>query len=159
MNFGHDALTDKPGNLTKAERDIIVVTTSYAYQCQHCVVAHGAILRIRAKDPLIADQVAMNYKADITERQSAMLDFAMKVSAEAYAVGDANFAALNAHGSATKTFGTSPPPRRYWHVEPAGKCHQHAAERRIPSTRSRRIADAGRRDVRVGTSYLVEYQR
>lgn len=95
----HDALMDKPGNLTKAEREMIVVATSNANQCQYCVVAHGAILRIRAKDPLIADQVAINYrKADITERQRAMLDFAMKVSAEAYAVGDADFAALNAHG-------------------------------------------------------------
>lgn len=95
----HDALMDKPGNLTKAEREMIVVATSNANQCQYCVVAHGAILRIRAKDPLIADQVAINYrKADITERQRAMLDFAMKVSAEAYAVGDADFAALNARG-------------------------------------------------------------
>ncbi|MFL5192595.1 MAG: peroxidase-related enzyme, partial [Microvirga sp.] len=84
----HDALMEKPGSLTKAEREMIVVATSNANQCQYCVIAHGAILRIRAKDPLIADQVAINYrKADITSRQKAMLDFAMKVSLEAYAVG------------------------------------------------------------------------
>jgi uncharacterized peroxidase-related enzyme len=95
----HDALMDKPGNLTKAEREMIVVATSSANQCQYCVVAHGAILRIRAKDALIADQIAVNYrKADITDRQKAMLDFAMKVAVEAYAVGDTDFAALNAHG-------------------------------------------------------------
>src|SRR5208282_88850 len=77
----HDALMEKAGNLTKAEREMIVVATSNANQCQYCVVAHGAILRIRAKNPLIADQVAINYrKADITARQRAMLDFAMKVA-------------------------------------------------------------------------------
>jgi len=95
----HDALMDKPGNLTKAEREMIVVATSNANQCQYCVVAHGAILRIRAKNPLIADQVAINYrKADITDRQKAMLDFAMKVAFEAYAVGDDDLAALSLHG-------------------------------------------------------------
>ncbi|MEI4487529.1 peroxidase-related enzyme [Frigidibacter sp. MR17.14] len=95
----HDALMDKPGNLTKAEREMIVVATSNANQCQYCVIAHGAILRIRAKDALIADQVAVNYrKADITPRQKAMLDFAMKVSATAHEVGDADFTALSAHG-------------------------------------------------------------
>ncbi|WP_020694846.1 peroxidase-related enzyme [Reyranella massiliensis] len=95
----HDALMDKPGNLTKAEREMIVVATSNANQCQYCVIAHGAILRIRAKNPLIADQVAINYrKADITPRQTAMLDFAMKVSFEANTVGDDDFAALAKHG-------------------------------------------------------------
>ena len=95
----HDALMDKPGGLTKAEREMIVVATSNANQCQYCVIAHGAILRIRAKNPLIADQVAINYrKADITPRQRAMLDFAMKVALEAHAVGDADIAALSAHG-------------------------------------------------------------
>ena len=94
----HDALMDKPGNLSKAEREMIVVATSNLNQCQYCVVAHGAILRIRAKDPLIADQVAINYrKADISERQKAMLDFAVKVSASAHLVGEADFAALKAH--------------------------------------------------------------
>ena len=95
----HDALMDKPGNLSKAEREMIVVATSNANQCQYCVVAHGAILRIRAKNPLIADQVAVNYrKADLTPRQKAMLDFAMKVSASAYAVNDADMEALRGHG-------------------------------------------------------------
>lgn len=95
----HDALMEKPGNLTKAEREMIVVTTSNINQCQYCVVAHGAILRIRAKDPLLAEQVAVNYrKADITDRQKAMLGFALKVSAEAYAVEDGDFAILAEHG-------------------------------------------------------------
>src|SRR3954465_6632277 len=91
----HDALMDKDGGLTKAEREMIVVATSSANQCQYCVIAHGAILRIRAKNPLIADQIAVNYrKADITARQRAMLDFAMKVSLEAQTVSDADFSAL-----------------------------------------------------------------
>jgi uncharacterized peroxidase-related enzyme len=97
----HDALMEKTGGLSKAEREMIVVATSGANQCQYCVVAHGAILRIRAKNPLIADQVAINYrKADITPRQRAMLDFAMKVSAEHYAVGDTDFVGLREHGFA-----------------------------------------------------------
>lgn len=95
----HDALMEKKGNLTKAEREMIVVATSNANQCQYCVVAHGAILRIRAKNPLVADQVAVNYrKADITPKQKAMLDFAMKVSSQAYAVDDQDFATLMQHG-------------------------------------------------------------
>lgn len=95
----HDALMERDGGLTKAEREMIVVATSSANQCQYCVIAHGAILRIRAKNPRLADQVAVNYrKADITPRQRAMLDFAMKVSQEAELVSDADFAALAAHG-------------------------------------------------------------
>jgi uncharacterized peroxidase-related enzyme len=95
----HDALMDKPGGLTKAEREMIVVATSGANQCQYCVVAHGAILRIRAKDPMIADQIAVNYrKADITARQRAMLDYAMKVSQAAETVDDTDFETLHAHG-------------------------------------------------------------
>jgi uncharacterized peroxidase-related enzyme len=95
----HDALMEKDGGLTKAEREMIVVATSIANQCQYCVVAHGAILRIRAKNPQIADQIAANYrKADITPRQKAMLDFALKVSAEAYKVSDADFSELAGHG-------------------------------------------------------------
>ena len=95
----HDALMDKPGNLTKAEREMIVVATSNLNQCQYCVVAHGAILRIRAKDPLIADQVAVNYrKADISDRQKAMLDFAVRVSNEAQKVSESDFAALKSQG-------------------------------------------------------------
>jgi len=95
----HDALMEKDSGLSKAEREMIVVATSNANQCQYCVVAHGAILRIRAKNPLLADQVAVNYrKADITPRQRAMLDFAMKVSQAAYSVGEPDFAALREHG-------------------------------------------------------------
>ncbi len=95
----HDALMEKPGGLTKAEREMIVVATSGLNDCGYCVVAHGAILRIRAKNPLIADQVAINYrKADITPRQSAMLDFAMKVAERSQAVDDADYAILNAQG-------------------------------------------------------------
>ncbi len=95
----HDALMEKPGNLTKAEREMIVVATSSANQCQYCVIAHGAILRIRAKNPLIADQIASNYrKADITDRQKAMLDFAMKVAQAAHLVGEPDFEILQSHG-------------------------------------------------------------
>lgn len=95
----HDALMEKDEGLSKAEREMIVVATSNMNQCQYCVVAHGAILRIRAKNPLIADQVATNYrKADITERQKAMLDFATKVSQSAHLVGEADFEVLKAHG-------------------------------------------------------------
>jgi uncharacterized peroxidase-related enzyme len=95
----HDALMDKEGGLTKAEREMIVVATSGANDCQYCVVAHGAILRIRAKNPLVADQVAINYrKADITSRQKAMLDFAMKVALEAQTIGETDYAALREHG-------------------------------------------------------------
>ena len=95
----HDALMEKDSGLTKAEREMIVVATSSANQCHYCVIAHGAILRIRAKNPLIADQIAVNYrKADITPRQRAMLDFAMKVSAEANKISEADFAAVASHG-------------------------------------------------------------
>ncbi|WP_294932224.1 peroxidase-related enzyme [uncultured Paracoccus sp.] len=95
----HDALMEKDGNLTKAEREMIVVATSNLNQCQYCVVAHGAILRIRARNPLVADQVAVNYrKADITDRQKAMLDFAVKVSQRAYEVGESDLDSLKAHG-------------------------------------------------------------
>ena len=95
----HDALMDKQGGLTKAEREMIVVATSGANQCLYCVVAHGAILRIRAKDGLLADQVAVNYrKANITPRQMAMLDLAMKVSENAAAVTEADFQQLQVHG-------------------------------------------------------------
>ena len=94
----HDARMEKDGGLTKAEREMIVVTTSAANQCQYCVIAHGAILRIRAKNPLIADQVAINYrKADITPRQRAMLDFAMKVCREAQSIAEEDFTRLSGH--------------------------------------------------------------
>jgi uncharacterized peroxidase-related enzyme len=95
----HDALMDKDGGLTKAEREMIVVATSAANQCHYCVIAHGAILRIRAKNPLVADQIAVNYrKADITPRQRAMLDFAMKVSREAQAISEADFTEIAGFG-------------------------------------------------------------
>jgi uncharacterized peroxidase-related enzyme len=95
----HDALMDKDGGLTKAEREMIVVATSSANQCHYCVVAHGAILRIRAKNPQIADQIAINYrKADITPRQRAMLDFAMKVSRAAEEISEQDFADISRHG-------------------------------------------------------------
>ena len=95
----HDALMEKEGAVTKAEREMIVVATSSANNCLYCVVAHGAILRVRAKDPLVADQVAVNHrKADITPRQRAMLDFALKVSQSSAAVTDADFEALRLHG-------------------------------------------------------------
>lgn len=91
----HDALMEKEGDLTKAEREMIVVATSGLNQCQYCVVAHGAILRIRAKNPLVADQIAINYrKADISERQKAMLDFAVKVSQAAHEVTEGDIEQL-----------------------------------------------------------------
>ncbi len=96
----HDALMEKetPG-LGLAEREMIVVATSARNQCQYCVIAHGAILRIRAKNPLIADQLATNYrKADISERQKAMLDYALKVSRQAETVDDQDHAILREHG-------------------------------------------------------------
>lgn len=95
----HDALMEKESGLSKAEREMIVVATSADNNCQYCVVAHGAILRIRAKNPLLADQVAINYrKADITPKQKAMLDFAMKVSRTSNALGDEEFETLRGHG-------------------------------------------------------------
>ena len=100
----HDALmapesVGRTSNLTKGEREMIVTTTSAANQCLYCVVAHGAILRIYEKKPMVADQVAVNYrKADISPRQRAILDFAMKVCQSAHALEDADFEALQAHG-------------------------------------------------------------
>ena len=95
----HDALMDKQGKLSKAEREMIVVATSSANQCQYCVVAHGAILRVRARNPLLADQVAINYrKADISPRQKAMLDFALKVSTQSHCVDEQDFDVLAQHG-------------------------------------------------------------
>ena len=95
----HDALMEKESGLTKAEREMIVVATSARNECQYCVVAHGAILRIRAKNPEIADQVATNYrKADISPRQRAMLDFAMTVSQDAEFIGEDDYEELAEHG-------------------------------------------------------------
>jgi len=95
----HDALMEGDSGLTKAEREMIVVATSGANHCQYCVVAHGAILRIRAKNPLIADQVATNYRqADITERERAILDYAMKVSQRSSEVTDSDRQTAKAAG-------------------------------------------------------------
>ena len=98
--FGyHNALMEKEGGLTKGEREMVVVATSAINQCIYCVVAHGAILRIREKNPLIADQIAANYrKADITDRQKAMLSFAEKITTRAYEIGDADYDRLREHG-------------------------------------------------------------
>ena len=98
----HDALMLKEeGSLTKGEREMIVTTTSAANQCLYCVVAHGAILRIYEKKPLVADQVAVNYrKADISPRQRAMLDFAMKVCENSHAIEETGFTALHGRGFA-----------------------------------------------------------
>ena len=96
----HDALMEKEtGSLTKAEREMIVTTTSAKNDCLYCVVAHGALVRIYSKQPLLADQIAVNHaKADITPRQKAMLDFAVKVCLAAETVGEADFATLHEHG-------------------------------------------------------------
>ena len=96
----HDALLVKnTGSLSKGDREMIIVTTSATNHCLYCVVAHGAILRIHEKNPLVADQVAINHrKANITPRQRAMLDFAMKVCTASHEVNDADFAALHLHG-------------------------------------------------------------
>jgi uncharacterized peroxidase-related enzyme len=95
----HDALLEKEGGLTKAEREMIVVATSSVNHCHYCVIAHGAILRIRAKHPLLADQVAVNYlNAELTPRQRAMLDFAVKVAERSHEVSDDDVAALRGHG-------------------------------------------------------------
>lgn len=94
----HDALMERESGLTKAEKEMIVVATSGDNGCQYCVVAHGAVLRIRAKNALIADQVAINYrKADITRKQRAMLDFAMKVSNDAKSICEEDFEVLHRH--------------------------------------------------------------
>ena len=95
----HDALMLRDVGLSKAEREMIVVSTSGANDCQYCVVAHGAILRIYAKDPLVADQVAINFrKADITDRQRAMLAFAEKVALNSAALEEADYEAVRRHG-------------------------------------------------------------
>jgi len=95
----HDALMLRDSGLTKAEREMIVVATSGANDCLYCIVAHGAILRIYAKNPYLADQVAADYRqADITPRQRAMLAFALKVAGKASEIVDEDFAALREHG-------------------------------------------------------------
>ena len=95
----HDALLLRDSGLTKAEREMIVVATSGANDCLYCIVAHGAILRVFAKDPFVADQVAANYrKADISERQKAMLEFALKVALRSAELVEADYAKLRSHG-------------------------------------------------------------
>ena len=95
----HDALMLKDGGLSKAEREMIVVATSAANDCQYCVIAHGAILRIHTKNPLIADQIAVHYRqADITPRQRAVLDFAVKVALRPQDIEDADRSRLHQHG-------------------------------------------------------------
>jgi uncharacterized peroxidase-related enzyme len=95
----HDAVMERDAGLTKAEREMIVVATSAANDCTYCVVAHGAILRVRAKDPIIADHVAVNFrKADLTERQRAMLEFAVRLATTPGEVGEHDRAALREHG-------------------------------------------------------------
>jgi len=95
----HDALMEKESGLTKGEREMIVVATSGFNQCTYCVVAHGAIVRIREKSPNLADQIATNYrKADITPRQKAMLDFAVKVALKSSEINDADFEEMRKHG-------------------------------------------------------------
>jgi uncharacterized peroxidase-related enzyme len=95
----HDALMLRDSGLTKAEREMIVVATSGANDCLYCIVAHGAILRVYAKDPLVADQVAVNYrKADITDRQKAMLAFALKVALRSAEIVETDFDVLRAQG-------------------------------------------------------------
>lgn len=95
----HDTLMNKDSGLSKAEREMIVVVTSAANGCLYCVVAHGAILRIRAKQPLLADQLAVNYrKAELSERQRAMLEFALKVSAQSDQLEASDYQGLASHG-------------------------------------------------------------
>ena len=129
----HDALMEKDSGLTKAEREMIVVATCSANQCHYCVIAHGAILRIRANNPQIADQIAVNYrKADITPRQRAMLDFAMKVSREAqrdigcgFRRGRRPWLYRRRHLGHRRDLGVLRA------VEPDGQRHRDAPERRI----------------------------
>ena len=95
----YDAVMSRESRLTKAEREMIVVATSALNNCPYCVVAHGAVLRIYSKQPLLGDQIAVNYrKADITPRQRAMLDFAVKIASESYTVSEDDFKALRDHG-------------------------------------------------------------
>ena len=95
----HDAVMERKGGLTKAEKEMVIVATSNQNGCQYCVIAHGAILRVRAKDPLIADQVAINYtKADISSRQKAMIAFALKISHDSKSISDEDFENLKMHG-------------------------------------------------------------
>jgi uncharacterized peroxidase-related enzyme len=95
----HDALMLRDSGLSKAEREMIVVATSGANRCPYCIIAHGAILRVYAKNPQLADQVAVNFrKADISERQKSMLEFAVKVATRSAEIADADYNSLRSHG-------------------------------------------------------------
>lgn len=96
---GHDALMDRSDGLSKAERELVVVATSAVNDCLYCVIAHGAILRIRSKRPMLADQVAINpFKADLSERERHIVDFALLVAENSRAVGDDELEAMRGHG-------------------------------------------------------------
>ena len=146
----HDALMLKESGLSKAEREMIVVATSGANHCQYCVIAHGAILRIYAKNPLLADQVAVNYrKADITPRQRAMLDFALKVALASQETGDEDFARLREHGFSDEDI---------WDIgaitaivralQSHGEYARHASERRVLQLGALTLANILRRQVK-----------
>ena len=95
----YKALMERPSGLSTAEKEMIIVVVSSANHCHYCVIAHGAVLRIRARDPQIADQLAINYhKAALTPKQKAMLDFALKVSKDSSAIGDTAYQILREHG-------------------------------------------------------------
>ena len=95
----HDALMTRESGLSKAEKEMIVIATSAHNECLYCIISHGALLRIYSKKPMLSDQIAANYrKADITDRQKAMLDFAVKICNQSSQIDDSDFAMLNAHG-------------------------------------------------------------
>jgi uncharacterized peroxidase-related enzyme len=95
----HDALMERPSNLSKAEKEMIVVATSAANDCLYCVIAHGAILRIRSQNPRLADQIATNYRrAEITPRQRAILDYALKVAIDSARISEEDWQPLFQHG-------------------------------------------------------------
>ena len=129
----HDALMLRDSGLTKAEREMIVVAVAGANDCLYCFVAHGAILRVYAKAPLVADQVGVNYrKADITPRQKAMLAFALKVSDRSAEIDDDDYAALEAHGFTDRGhLGHRQHLGVLLPVEPDGESHRPASERRV----------------------------
>ena len=129
----HDALMEGPSGLSKAEREMIVVATSGANNCLYCVVAHGAILRIRTKDPLLADQLAVDpSKADLTDRQRAMIDFALKMCSEPWSVSSSDHDELRAHGfSDDDIWGHRRHHGAVRPVEPDGPPDVDAAKRRV----------------------------
>ena len=145
----HDALLVKDtGSLSKGEREMIIVVTSAANQCLYCVVAHGAILRVYEKKPLIADQLAVNYrKADITPRQRAMLDFAFKITTASHLIDDSDYAALRAPRlQRRRHLGHRRHQRLLRPLQPPGQPERHAAQRRVlPDGALAAAAEAGTR--------------